>query len=118
MIGGFLAMWSFKSLFYVDGITAILAGALIALMPWRTQGQTVESSSHTAEALGNQPAAKSGYASVLRDRRYVLFLLAMLPVEMVFFQTLAAMPLFVVRDLHISEAAFGLLLAINTVLII
>ena len=35
VIGGFLAMKSFKSLFYVDGTTAILAGALIALMPWR-----------------------------------------------------------------------------------
>jgi MFS family permease len=36
----------------------------------------------------------------------------------VFFQPLAAMPLFVVRDLQISEAAFGMLLAINTVMII
>ena len=56
-----------------------------------------------------------GYANVLRDRRFVYFLIAMLAVEMVFFQPLAAMPLFVVRDLHISEAAFGMLLAINTV---
>jgi MFS family permease len=55
---------------------------------------------------------------VLRDRRFLYFLIAMLPVEMVFFQPLAAMPLFVVRDLHISEAGFGMLLAINTVLII
>lgn len=42
----------------------------------------------------------------------------MIPTELVFFQSLAAMPLFLVRDLQITEAGFGMLLAINTVLII
>ena len=111
VIGGFLAMKSFKSLFYVDGTTSILAGLLIAFMPWRIR------------PAPSAPPAESGapelnYASVLRDRRFLYFLIAMLPIEMVFFQSLAAMALFIVRDLHISEAAFGLLLAINTVLII
>ncbi len=115
VIGGFLAMKSFRTLFYVDGTTAILSGALIALMPWRIQEAVpdevaTDSDTKTAPALG--------YGSVLRDRRFVYFLIAMLPIEMVFFQTLAAMPLFVVRDLQISEAAFGMLLAINTVMII
>jgi predicted MFS family arabinose efflux permease len=115
VIGGFLAMRSFRSLFYVDGTSAIIAGALIAFMPWRLQEAApneIETGSPTKQA----PAL--GYASVLRDRRFVYFLIAMLPVEMVFFQSLAAMPLFVVRDLQISEAGFGMLLAINTVLII
>lgn len=115
VIGGFLAMKSFRSLFYVDGITAIFAGALIAVMPWKIQETTIGSNSQSSD-LG--AAAEPGYASVLRDRRFFYFLIAMLPVEMVFFQSLAAMPLFVVRDLHISEAGFGMLLAINTVLII
>lgn len=115
VIGGFLAMKSFRTLFYVDGTTAIMAGALIAFMPWRIQEANPDvpaTNSRTTIA----PAA--GYASVLRDRRFVYFLIAMLPIEIVFFQTLAAMPLFVVRDLQISEAAFGMLLAINTVMII
>jgi MFS family permease len=42
----------------------------------------------------------------------------MIPIELVFFQPLAAMPLFLVRDLHMTEAGFGSLLAINTVIII
>jgi predicted MFS family arabinose efflux permease len=115
VIGGFLAMRSFKSLFYVDGTSAIIAGALIAFMPWRLQ-ETAPN--EIATGSPTKPAASQGYASVLRDRRFVYFLIAMLPVEMVFFQSLAAMPLFVVRDLQISEAGFGMLLAINTVLII
>ena len=115
VIGGFLAMKSFKSLFYVDGTSAIIAAALIAFMPWRIQQADPETMA--ADAQGT-PAPAVGYANVLRDRRFVYFLIAMLAVEMVFFQPLAAMPLFVVRDLHISEAAFGMLLAINTVMII
>ena len=38
------------------------------------------------------------YSNVLKDRRFLYFLLAMIPVELVFFQTLAAMPLYLVRD--------------------
>jgi MFS family permease len=62
------------------------------------------------------PALK--YTDVLKDRRFIFFLIAMLPIELVFFQSLAAMPLFLVRDLHFTEAGFGALLAINTVIII
>ena len=94
------------------------AGVLIAVMPWRTQGQVVASPGDQETANTEQALPKTGYATVLRDRRFLYFLLAMLPVEMVFFQSLAAMPLFVVRDLHVSEAGFGMLLAINTVMII
>ncbi len=115
VIGGFLAMRSFRSLFYVDGTTAIIAGALIAVMPWRIREAMPD---ETAPDSQTKPTPALGYASVLRDRRFVYFLIAMLPVEMVFFQSLAAMPLFVVRDLQVSEAGFGMLLAINTVLII
>lgn len=115
VIGGFLAMKSFRSLFYVDGTTSILAGALIALMPWRIHNTTNESERETTD---QSKAIETSYTGVLQDRRFLYFLIAMLPIEMVFFQSLAAMPLFVVRDLHISEAGFGMLLAINTVIII
>lgn len=120
VVGGFLAMRSFRSLFYVDGATAIIAGGLIALMPWRIQEAAQPIVDSASEATRNTAAAarELGYTSVLRDRRFFYFLIAMLPVEMIFFQSLAAMPLYVVRDLHISEAGFGMLLAINTVLII
>ncbi len=122
VIGGFLAMYSFQLLFYADGITSILAGILVAVLPWRslkldqpprTRGAATESS-----AVVTESAATLKYASVLRDRRFIYFLAAMLPIELVFFQSLAAMPLFLVRDLHFTEAGFGALLAINTVIII
>ena len=130
VIGGFLAMRSFRLLFYADGTTAILAGLLLVVAPWRS-GQGDQQVSHqTGESqlsrvdtsqvrsTANVSATAVPYSSVLKDRRFLYFLAAMIPVEMVFFQSLAAMPLFLVRDLHLTEAGFGMALAINTVLII
>ncbi|MBC8029231.1 MAG: MFS transporter [Pyrinomonadaceae bacterium] len=125
VVGGFLAMRSFKLLFYVDGTTALLAGLILVLVPWRP-GKPALSENNSASielpanvsTAGIRSSTVLPYSSVLNDRRFLYFLAAMLPVELVFFQTLAAMPLFLVRDLHMTEAGFGMLLAINTVLII
>ncbi len=124
VIGGFLAMRSFKLLFYVDGATALLAAILVTLVPWRS-GQVIETPVQEADSNNSlAPAAAattppvSVYSSVLKDRRFIYFLVAIIPIELVFFQSLAAMPLFLVRDLQMTEAGFGMLLAINSVIII
>jgi len=116
VVGGFLATHSFKSLFYVDGATSLLAGVLVAILPWR-QLKPQELEKEVVQKT-NDMIPRLRYSDVLRDRRFIYFLLAMLPIELVFFQPLAAMPLFLVRDLHMTEAGFGALLAINTVIII
>lgn len=131
VIGGFLAMRSFRLLFYTDGTTTLLAGLLLVLVPWRSgletrqrvSPQTGESQlpgvdTSPVRSTGNISATAVPYFSILTDRRFLYFLAAMIPVEMVFFQSLAAMPLFLVRDLHLTEAGFGMVLAINTLLII
>lgn len=137
VVGGFLAMRSFKLLFYADATTALLAGLLLVLVPWRPGPKARQQVNHQPQEsqlpgvdafqVGSGANASAAavpysnvlpYSSVLKDRRFLYFLAAMIPVEMVFFQELAAMPLFLVRDLHLTEAGFGMLLAINTVLII
>jgi MFS family permease len=55
---------------------------------------------------------------VLRDRRLWLYLSAMLPVMVVFFQHSSTMALFMVRDLHLAPSAFGLLFTVNTGLVL
>jgi MFS family permease len=116
VIGGFLAMHSFKLLFYVDGASSVLAGLLLIALPWRLENHTKESDLVSGSTTDSGQPLR--YSNVLRDRRFIYFLVAMLPIELVFFQSLAAMPLFLVRDLHFTEAGFGALLAINTVIII
>jgi MFS family permease len=113
-VGGFLATVSFPLLFVVDGITAIAAGLVLAgLMTWRT----VESLGARGVARADARESKTG-GSVLRDPRAVIFLTGVFLMAVVFYQHEAAMPLFLVRDLHYRESIYGILFAVNTVLIV
>lgn len=112
-VGGFLATYSFTSIFYVDAATSLLAGILLffANLGARiARTERVESASAGPSPLGN--------IGVMADTRLRYFMLAMLPVIIVFFQHEASMPLFLVQDLSLSESTFGLLFTLNTVIII
>lgn len=108
--GGLLAERSFRALFFVDGATSVLAGIVLIALAKRME---LPSRVARAVATGATPVR-----AALRDGRYLYFLAAMVPVLAVFFQSFGGMALYVVRDLHVSTAVYGLLLAINTVLIV
>jgi predicted MFS family arabinose efflux permease len=111
-VGGFLATVSFPLLFLVDGVTAIAAGLVLAgLMFWRPIREVPPAS--TSEAL--QPGS---WLSVLRDRRALVFFTGLFLMALVFFQHEGAMPIFLVRDLHYKESFYGILFAVNTLLIV
>ncbi len=110
-LGGFLFIFSYHLLFWVDGITAILASILLFLPSWKP---FVNAHHVTTSSSGNSAGAVSGY----KNWRFMYFLLANLPVLIIFFQHEATVPLFFVRDLHLPESSFGLMFTINTVLII
>jgi MFS family permease len=109
VVGGLLAERSFRTLFLVDGATSVLAGIFLIAFARRMglPARTV----HAEDAL--QPPG-----TALRDRRYFFFVVAMVPVLAVIFQCLGGMSLYVVRDLGAKTSTYGLLLAINTVLIV
>lgn len=112
VIGGILSTINFHLLFYVDGITSLAAGAFLILFPWEKHELTEEEPEIKAQTSNHQKV------SVFADKRLIYFLLALIPVEIVFFQHIGALPLFIVSDLGFSNAVFGLLTAVNTVLII
>src|SRR5262249_4116336 len=89
-LGGFLATVSFFWLLLIDGITSVVDGVLLILFHFRKVEHHKEEGPREV-SLGP-----------LRDHRFLYFLAAMLPVTIVFFQHEGAMPLFVVRDLHLS----------------
>jgi len=114
-VGGFLATVSFPLLFVVDGASALAAGlVLTALLAWRPLTRLA------AGRLGDDPLALENRpgTSVLRDPRAVVFLTGVFFMGVVFYQHEGAMPLFLVRDLHYRESFYGLLFAVNTVLIV
>lgn len=104
-LGGFIAARSYHGLFWVDGATTLAAWAVLAL--W------VRHHPHKHEK-NSSPAL----LSALRDPVLGYFLLAIIPVVVVFFQHEGPMPIFLVRDLKLPESFYGSLFTINTLLIV
>jgi predicted MFS family arabinose efflux permease len=113
-IGGFLATVSFPLLFLADGVSSLAAGLVLsALLAWWPIPSLQQ-----LPAEGSSPEQNRRGPSVLRDRRALVFLTGLFLIALVFFQHEGAMPLFLVRDLHYRESFYGLLFALNTVLIV
>ena len=107
-LGGFLAAVSWPALFIVDGATSILAAATLLLFFPKGVGLPAAS----------PPAAGPSRREGLRDPALVLFLAALVPVGIVFFQHETSMAVFLVRDVGYAVWIFGLLHTVNTLLIV
>ena len=123
-VGGFLATASFFWLFAIDGATSMAAAALLTGLLWR---KTTAAAADAGRGTGSSPSPTDrstgrGTAGIstraLRDRRMLAFMAAWFIVGVIFFQLDGPFPLYVVRDLGLSQVFFGLLFTLNTVLII
>lgn len=112
VIGGILSTINFHLLFYINALSSLAAGVFLTFSHFE-KNETAELEEQSIEK--NIPHQK---VNVLKDRRLLYFLLALIPVEIVFFQHIGALPLFIVSDLGYTNAVFGILTAVNTVLII
>jgi MFS family permease len=113
--GGYLLLLSYPIIFWVDGLTSILAGLVLIFVPWYSAPHQLAA---TAAAASSISGAQPHPANALRDKRLLYFLVAIIPVLMVFFQGESTMPLFLVHDLHLAEYVYGIFFSVNTVLII
>ncbi len=109
VLGGVLVLVNFNLIFIVDGITTILAGIFLIFSPWRANQVNDDfNNGMQPEKIGN----------IFQDKRLIYFLVALLPVPIIYFQINASMPVYLVKDLHFSETTYGIVFTINTVLII
>jgi MFS family permease len=128
-IGGFLALYSFRFLFFADGVTSILAG-LVLMFAWpgtrRTKASELEwddpeDLGREIEAEGPALLAAPHPAADLRafrSRRMLYFLAALIPTQLVFFQLTSTLPLFLVRYLRLPESFYGSVFTLNTLMIV
>ncbi|RKY93039.1 MAG: hypothetical protein DRQ13_09895 [Ignavibacteriae bacterium] len=112
VLGGILSTINFKLLFYVDGVTSIAAGFFLLFSGIKVHQPNISNSKEDEVSIENNQI------SVFNNRIFIYFLLALIPVEIVFFQHVGALPIFIVEDLGFIKTTFGLLMAVNTVLII
>lgn len=112
VVGGILSTINFHLLFYINALSSLAAGVFLTFSHFEKHS-IVQKETEVAE-----PVVPQQKVSVFRDRKLIYFLLALIPVEIVFFQHIGALPLFIVSDLGYTNAVFGILTAVNTVLII
>jgi MFS family permease len=128
-IGGILALYSFRILFFTDGVTSILA-ALVLMFAWPATLRTnasepkwddPEDLGREIEAEGPSLLAASHPVADLRafrNRRMLYFLAALIPTQLVFFQLTSTVPLFLVHYLRLPESIYGTVFTLNTLMIV
>ena len=107
-LGGIIASYRYELLFWVDGITNLLAAVLLYFV--------LAPSKNTATAFKKTvPAAavKSAY----KDRTFLFFAGITVLFAICFFQVFTLMPVFYKTELHLSESFIGLNMAINGIVI-
>jgi MFS family permease len=109
-LGGFLAEVSFFYIFLIDGLTSLAGGIIAVAGLQKRKGK--------AESPKSDNSAPAGSSFALKDRPYVYFLIALLPIIITFFQHISTMPLYMVQDLKLSPAKYGLSFTFNTILVI
>lgn len=109
VIGGVLSNVDYTYLFVGDAVTSALFGLLVVLMLPDTKPAAQEE-----ENVAGLPRA-DGYRRVLADRSMRLYLIAIIAVTYVYTQTTTTLPLHV-RDVHLGNSFYGLLLGINALM--
>lgn len=111
--GGFIATHSFRSIFIVNAASSLAAAAFLFLVP-----MSVAAHKHAARSDAKLSIKVWKRPAILEDRRLFVFLIGVFLVAAVFFQHEGALPLFLVQDLSLSMAFYGMLFTINTLMIV
>ncbi len=129
VVGGLLAEYDFRWLFWVDAATCLLAAAALAawfgsrydheMMDSRNRRQkgrpSQELEATSANPLDLEPAQVGGPWG---DPRFLFFLAMILLSGLTFFQLTGAYPLYLVDHYGLDTAAIGRVFTINTLLIV
>lgn len=109
-LGGILASYSFSAIFYLNAAANFVAFFILML------------GLHKSEWLHyRERFSEKFYMSLAYLRKDVVlrvFILAMVPISIVFFQHDGPLAIFITRDLNLSISFFGFLYTLNTLLIV
>ncbi|MEI6613447.1 MAG: MFS transporter [Chrysiogenales bacterium] len=107
VLGGYLALWNYRALFWVDGLTCLAALAVFIL--YFKPGH--KSLSQYPEAPPVEPATSH------KHHLWIIFLLVF-GIGLIFSQLFSTFPLYMHSAFGFAENRIGQLLAINTIIIV
>jgi predicted MFS family arabinose efflux permease len=105
-IGGVIAHINYAMLFWVDGITNIIAASLILFF--------LKPVSYKADLKKQEQVTRK---SAYYDKTYILFALVTMLFASCFFQIFTNLPVYFKRSLNFSEPFIGFLMAMNGIII-
>ena len=108
-VGGILASISYQWLFWVDGLTCILAALLLRLCLPPVRNQRIIQSKDSIPAVSH---------SAYSDRIYLRFMFFVFLVAICFLQLFSLVPVYFKEQIHMNESAIGMVLALNGVIIV
>ena len=109
-VGGILSEIDFSLLFYVNGFSCLAAGLFVIFSKWDLR----EKPEH--ESVPEMHAQT--FFAVLQNKPFFLFLLLYIPIQIVYMQAFSTLPIYIVDNLGFTNAIFGIVIAVNTVIII
>jgi MFS family permease len=112
-IGGFIAAYSFLILFIADTISSLITALIVYLV-------VEESKPEEKEARVKQGFKETfiGYGDVLKDRKFMLFVIISTIATIVYSQMYSTLSVFL-RDVHgIAEAGYGWLMTLNAGMVV
>lgn len=104
VVGGYLAMWNYRALFWVDGLTSLAALAIFTVFFKAGHGRPA------AEATAAPPATGT--------RLLPAIFIMVFGIGLIFSQLFSTFPLYMHAAFGFAENRIGQLLAINTVIIV
>ena len=105
-----MASKNYALIFWVDGITNMLAGLLLLMvLPKKPKSSTTISRD---SGLPSPPST-----SAYKDKIYLLFIVMVILFAFGFFQIFTILPLYLTTQLGLSEGKYGILMTINGLLI-
>ncbi|WP_093798650.1 MFS transporter [Streptomyces sp. Wb2n-11] len=119
LLGAAMVQVSWDFLFWGEA-AAVLVFAAVAAATLPRAGQSTadgRSDDRSTAGTGTSQERKASYLTVLVDRRYLLFLLAMFASSMIYIQYVSTLPL-MVHDLGLSTAVYAAMVALNGALVI
>lgn len=106
-MGGIIARFNYELLFWIDGFTNIGAALLMWIFIKPVGHKTQEQGTRLSKPV----------LSAYRDKKFMAFIVVTMFFAACFFQVFTNLPVYLKKDLHLSEPYIGLLMAINGIII-
>ena len=108
-LGGFIASFNYHLLFWIDGMTNIIAAFLLYYL---LKSKPVTEPEHKSKPV--IPLVRSAF----HDKTYLLFISLVILYGICFFQLFSTLPVFYKNHLQLSEFSIGMLMGLNGIIIV